>query len=368
MEPIRVLMVVPNMHRAGLETLIMNIYRNIDRSRVQFDFLVHYTTRFDYDDEIETLGGRIYRLGVREDNRFFKYLGDLKRFFRAHPEYRVVHGHMESFGFLYSRAAKRAGVPTIIAHSHNALIEPTLKGRVKSLMNKPWSRYANVLFACSDKAGKFMFGDKPFTVINNGIRCEDFVYDPAVREEMRRELGVEDKVVIGHIGRFERQKNHTFLIDLFRTYAETHENACLLLVGEGHLLEDAKAQVEALGLQEKVRFLGVRSDTARLYQAMDLFLLPSLFEGLPVVGVEAQSAGLPMLTSDTVTEELKITDLVEMLPLDAGHDAWCRKMDDMLAGKTRRDTLDEMNAAGYNIRKTADELQAFYLEKYGVTE
>ena len=133
---VRVLQVVPNMHRAGLETLIMNIYRNIDRTKVQFDFLVHYTSHFDYDNEIERLGGKIYRFSVREDNNILKYIHDLKKLFSEHPEYVIVHGHMESFGFLYSRAALKAGVPTIIAHSHNALVEPTLKGHIKKRMNK----------------------------------------------------------------------------------------------------------------------------------------------------------------------------------------------------------------------------------------
>ena len=363
MAPIRVLQVVPNMHRAGLETLIMNIYRNIDRNVIQFDFLVHYKDRFDYDDEIDALGGKIYRLSVRNDNNLLKYLKDLKRFFKEHPEYKIVHGHMESFGFLYSRAAKRAGVKTIIAHSHNAMIEPTLKGRIKNLMNKPWKRYANVLFACSRKAGDFMFRGAPYVVINNGIRCEDFVYNPEVREECRRELGVERKLVLGHIGRFDPQKNHDFLIDLFADYAATHPDAILLLVGEGALEQNIRKKTEQLELSDRVRFLGVRSDTSRLYQAMDLFLLPSLFEGLPVVGIEAQSAGLPMLTADTVTPELCVTDFVEMLSLSETAEKWGQRIDTMLEKLERRNTLAEMEKAGYNIRYTAAFLQDFYCKR-----
>lgn len=360
MTPIRVLQVVPNMHRAGLETLIMNIYRNIDRNVVQFDFLVHYKERFDYDDEIEALGGKIFRLSIRNDSNLIKYLKDLKNFFKEHPEYTIVHGHMESFGFLYSRAAKKAGVKTIIAHSHNALIEPTLKGHIKNLMNRPWKHYTNTLFACSEKAGTFMFRGAPFIVINNGIRCEDFVWNPKEREACRKELGVENKIVLGHIGRFDPQKNHTFLIELFAKYVVKHPDAVLLLVGEGSLRQNIQSKVEQLGLSEYIRFLGVRTDTSRLYQAMDLFLLPSLFEGLPVVGVEAQSAGLPMLTADTVTKELCVTDFVEMLPLTTPLNVWVDKIDKMIKTKKRRNTLDEMNKAGFNIRKTADYLQDFY--------
>ena len=360
---IRVLQVVPNMHRAGLETLIMNIYRNIDRTKVQFDFLVHYISRFDYDDEIEELGGKIYRFGVREDNDIIKYLKDLKNFFEMHPEYTIIHGHMESFGFLYSRAAKKAGVPTIIAHSHNALIEPTLKGHIKYIMNKPWKHYANVLFACSEKAGKFMFGDSEFIVINNGVCCEDFVFNENTRAKYRSNMGLDGKIVIGHIGRFEHQKNHRFLVDVFAEYEKKHKNAVLLLIGEGHLFDEVKNKVHSLNLDNKVRFLGVRSDTSDLYQAMDIFILPSLFEGLPVVGIEAQSAGLPLLTADTVTRELCVTDYVEMLPLNATLDIWTNKIDNMIEKKKRRNTLNEMNRAGFNIRKTADFLQNFYLKR-----
>lgn len=360
MAPIRVLQIVPNMHRAGLETLIMNIYRNIDRTKVQFDFLVHYTARFDYDDEIEALGGKIYRLSIREDNNFFGYLKALNVFFQTHPEYKVVHGHMESFGFLYSRAARKAGVKTIIAHSHNALIEPNIKGVVKSMMNRPWKRYANVLFACSKKAGDYMFRGAKYTVLTNGIRCEDFVYNPKVRAECRRELCIEDKIVLGHIGRFDPQKNHSFLLDIFAAYTHKHPNAVLLLIGEGALMNDVRAKADALGIAGQVRFMGVRADTSRLYQAMDVFLLPSLFEGLPVVGIEAQSAGLPMLVADTVTTELCVTPYVEMLPLSSSPDVWADKIDDMQGRMTRCNTLEAMNAAGYNIRKTASFLQDFY--------
>lgn len=361
---IRVLQVVPNMHRAGLETLIMNVYRNIDREKVQFDFLVHYKEKFDYDDEIEALGGKIYHLSVRNDSNFTKYLKDLKKFFESHPEYKIIHGHMDSFGFLYSRTAKRAGVPTIIAHSHNSLIEPNLKGWIKNLMNKPWKYYANVLFACSNKAGRFMFGDSSFTVVNNGIKCEDFVYNPAIREEYRKKLKWEDKIVIGHIGRFQRQKNHCFLIDIFEAYAKNHSNAVLALVGGGALEEEIRALVSKKKLEDKVLFMGVRSDMCELYQAMDIFVLPSLFEGLPVVGVEAQAAGLPMLMSDTITDELCVTNLVESLPLTSSAEVWAEKIDQMLYTVKRRNTLEEMNQAGFNICKTADFLQQFYIKRY----
>lgn len=362
MEPIRVLQVVPNMHRAGLETLIMNIYRNIDREKVQFDFLVHYGARFDYDDEIESLGGTIHRMTVREDNHFFKYFGDLDRLFKSHPEYKVVHGHMESFGFIYSHFAKKNGVKTIIAHSHNALIEPTLKGFVKSVMNKPWKRVATDLFACSEKAGKFMFGKRDFRVINNGVETARFGFDERVRNEFREELGVSGKTVIAHVGRFDPQKNHEFLIDIFEEYQRIDPNSVLMLAGEGPLFDRIKKKVADLGLDDKVVFLGVRSDLCRLYQAFDILMLPSLFEGLPVVGVEAQCAGLPMLTSDEVTAELELTDLVCRYPLAKSPEMWAQKIAELV--KTQRtDRSGDVAAAGYDIKETAQWLQNFYIDR-----
>lgn len=361
MPPIRVLHVVPNMHRAGLETLIMNLYRNIDRTRVQFDFLVHYRERFDYDDEIESLGGRIYRFSVREDNRVLQYLRELDAFFRQHGEYKVVHGHMESFGFMYSRAAKKHGAKTIIAHSHSAFVDPTLKGTIKRIMNIPWKWYADELFACSKKAGDFMFGKPLYTVIHNGIECGKFVYNPEARQQYRKELNIENKAVIGHIGRFDPAKNHKFLIDVFAAFHARHPESVLLLAGDGPLRKSTQDKVGKMGLADSVRFLGIRQDAAALYQAMDLFVLPSLFEGLPVVGVECQTAGLPMLASTAVTEEVEITDLISRFPLSETAEKWADKMEDVLCqAQGRRDRSAEMENAGYDINRVAVQMQEFY--------
>lgn len=212
-EPIRVLHIVPNMQAGGLETLIMNIYRNIDRTKVQFDFLVHYTGNYFYDDEIRSLGGRIYKLSVRDDNNFIKYLKDLDAFFKKHPEYKIVHGHMESLGQFYFKAAKKNGVPVRVAHSHNSATENTIKGKIKGLLLKRYKVFATDYFACSQKAGEFMFANKKFTVLKNAIIVNNFIYNENERNRLRKELGIKGKIVIGHAGRFCEQKNHKFLID-----------------------------------------------------------------------------------------------------------------------------------------------------------
>ena len=189
-EPIRVLHIVPNMQAGGLETLIMNIYRNIDRTKVQFDFLVHYTGNYFYDDEIRSLGGRIYKLSVRDDNNFIKYLKDLDAFFKKHPEYKIVHGHMESLGQFYFKAAKKNGVPVRVAHSHNSATENTIKGKIKGLLLKRYKVFATDYFACSQKAGEFMFANKKFTVLKNAIIVNNFIYNENERNRLRKELGI----------------------------------------------------------------------------------------------------------------------------------------------------------------------------------
>lgn len=187
MEPIRVLQVVPNMQAGGLESFIMNIYRHIDRSQVQFDFLVHYRRRCFFDDEIERLGGRIYRLSVREDNNVFKYIRDLKCFFREHSEYRIVHGHMASLASFYLGQAKKGGVPTRILHSHNERTESTAKGRCKWFLSRFSKSYANIHFACSEKAGLYLFGTDDFTVIHNAVDISRFHFEKEVRNQTRQE-------------------------------------------------------------------------------------------------------------------------------------------------------------------------------------
>ena len=324
---IRILHVVPNMQAGGLETLIMSWYRNIDRSKVQFDFLVHYQGKFFYDDEIERLGGKIYHLSVRDDNNFIKYLHDLDSFFKEHKEYKIVHGHMESLGQFYFKAAKKYGIPVRIAHSHNSATEPTLKGKVKGILAKGFPKYATHCFACSELAGQFMFGDRDFTVIKNAIDLSRFQYDEKIRTEMRAELNLTDKFVIGHVGRFCTQKNHKYLIDVFEQIHKRNSNAILLLIGKGELLEEVKAYVAEKSLSGCVRFLGVRDDVDKLYDAMDVFVFPSVHEALPMTLIEAQANGLPCVVSESVTREILANKNLYFLELSAGAESWAKVID-----------------------------------------
>lgn len=364
MDPIRILQVVPNMQAGGLESFIMNIYRNIDRSKVQFDFLVHYQKRCFFDDEIERLGGKIYRLSVREDNRVFRYIRDLNHFFREHPEYRVVHGHMPSLALFYLHTARKNGVPVRIIHSHNTNTEKTPKGYCKRLLLRFANRDSNVSFACSGAAGKFLFRRTEYTIIPNAIDTEKFRFDLGIRNQTRWELGLDGQFVVGHVGRFNTQKNHLFLLDIFSEIIKRNPLSVLLLIGKGETEDSVHRKTDAMGLGDYVRFLGVRSDMERLYQAMDVFVLPSLFEGLPVVGIEAQAAGLPCVFSNTISKEVKITDLVTFEPLTHSAKEWADRILSQPVQTERKDTSGSIIKAGYDIASVAKKMEHFYLEQY----
>lgn len=365
-EPIRILMVNYKMQCAGIESFIMNMYRNVDRDRIQFDFLVHYKEKQFYDEEIEAMGGKIYRLSIREDNNFIKYFSDLNHFFENHPEYKIVHGHMESFGGFYLKSAKQYGVPVRIAHSHIAQRNRGGKGILKAYLNKSFGKYATDLFACSEISGRFIFGNnQKFTVYKNAIDSALFKFDSNIRQIVRRELGLtEEQFVVGHVGRFNTQKNHTFLIDIMNIIHQKNRNAVLLLIGEGDLEKNIHEKVEKLGLNNCVRFLGARRDVCKLYQAMDVFILPSLFEGLPVSGIEAQAAGLKCIFSDTVTKEASLTSDTVFLPLQMPVKNWGLEVLKWERGYLRTDTSKEIVSSGYDIKIQAMKLQEFYLEKY----
>lgn len=361
--PIRVLHIVPNMQAGGLETLIMNIYHNIDRDKVQFDFLVHYTGDYFYDEEIRSLGGKIYKFSVRNDNNFIKYLHDLDNFFKRHSEYKIVHGHMESLGQFYFKAAKKNGILVRIAHSHNSSTENTIKGKMKKILLKRYPTYATDYLACSEQAGKFMFGNHKFRVIKNAIIVDNFLFNKRTRNEMREKLRLQNAIVIGHAGRFCEQKNHKFLIEIFREIAKKEPNSILLLIGAGETEDSIHKLVGDYGLSSRVIFLGVRKDIANLYQAMDCFAFPSLFEGLGIVAIEAQCSGLPVVGSDLIPQEAAVTDQFHYMPLSASPDKWADKI--IKEAKLERiPEVSKIQAAGYDVSQVASKLQDFYLEKY----
>lgn len=321
---IRVLQVVNDMHRAGLETMLMNYYKNIDRERIQFDFLTHRPEKSDYDDEIISMGGRVYYAPRLYPQNYLNYFRYMKNFFEEHPEYHIVHSHIDSMSYLPLRAAKKAGIPIRIAHSHNTSIDKDFKYILKQFFRSKITSVANYYCACGKEASKFLFKEKESLIIPNAIEVDKFLFNRKIRERKRIEIGLKDEFVLGHVGRLTYQKNHKFLIEVFSEVYKKNKNTVLLLVGVGEKEKEIKKQICKLGLQDVVKFLGNRNDVNELYQAMDVFLMPSFFEGIPVTGVEAQFAELPCIFSTKVPKEVAFSQKCEFIDLKESMDKWAQ--------------------------------------------
>lgn len=359
---VRVLHIVTYMGRGGLETMLMNYYRNMDRTKVQFDFVVHRDFKADYDDEIEELGGIIYRLPRLNpfSIKYKKALGDL---LESHPEYRIVHVHQDCLSSVALKIAKEKGVPVRIGHSHNANQDRNIKYLIKLWYMRSIPRYATDLFACGKDAGEWMFRGHEYSILNNAINTDEFVFSPEVRKNKRDELKLTDEFLVGHVGRFSPQKNHTFLIDVFNEIVKLDNNSKLLLVGSGSLADVIKEKVETLGLQEKVLFLGNRDDVNQLMQAMDVFVFPSLYEGIGIVNIEAQAAGLKCFASNTVPKVAQMIDEnFTFISLDKSPKDWASIIITTKNAK-RENCKKQIMKANYDIKTNAKWLQDFYLEK-----
>ncbi|UKS24912.1 glycosyltransferase family 1 protein [Paenibacillus sp. HWE-109] len=362
--PIRILHVVVNMNRGGAETLLMNLYRNVDRTKVQFDFLTCKTGAFDA--EIQEMGGTIHRIPYVSDIGHKGYIQALDDFFAAHPDYKIVHAHMDKMSGFVLRAAKKAGTPIRIAHSHNTSSEGGVAAKAYKWFAGTFIRSCATHFvACSRKAAQWLFTnqEKKALILKNGIESDKFAFSPLVRDQVRRELKLPaDAYVVGHVGRFAQQKNHAFLIDIFAQLNREKPETLLVLAGDGPLRALIEKRVKALSLQDKVRFLGVRTDITRLLQAFDMFAFPSLHEGLPVTLIEAQGAGLPCLISDRITQEVDMDiHLVERLSLGDKKE-WVDRMKQLIAGTfPRQIPASSLSSKGYDIKSTAAWTEGFYL-------
>jgi len=359
-KPIRILQCVSNMDRAGIETMLMNYYRNIDRNLIQFDFLCNKQKIGDYDQEIKKLGGRVYYSPGLNPLKWFKYQKFMKNLFKKHPEYKIIHCQNEAMGFPALYAAKKANIPVRISHSHNTVTRFDKKWPIKILYKYFLRTVATDYVACGKAAGKYLFG-KEVNVIPNAIDTKKFIYNENLRNKLRNKMNLDGKYVIGHVGRFEPQKNHEFLIDVFNEYQKQNNDAILLLIGTGTLEEQIKEKVARLGLKEKVVFTGNIPNVNEMYQVMDIFVLPSFHEGLPVVGVEAQAAGLKCLFSNKVTNEIAITELCEFLSISSKNN-WIECLKD---GKNyiRKNNSHVLKEKKYDVFSGTKYLQSFYLNK-----
>lgn len=366
-QPIRVLNMFTIMDRGGAETMVMNYYRHIDRTKVQFDFLVHREQRGAYDDEIETLGGRIYRMYPIYPQNFARYKRDIRVFFKDHPEYRIIHSHMSELGYFAFKEAAKQGVPIRICHAHSAPHGFDMKMVMRTYFKKRMMPYLTHLFMCGEESGEWLYGERNksrFVMMNNAIDTAAYAWSPARCKKVRHELNLEGVYTLGHVGNFTQPKNHSFLLEIFAALLKKEPNAVLLLVGGGTDMQKMQAKAQTLGIAEKVRFLGVRSDVDDVMQAMDVFVFPSLYEGLPVTMVEAQAAGLPCLISDKVPSECVLTNgLVEKVPLSESPDVWAEKIIAKY-GTPRTDRRTEIAAHGFDITTEAVKLQEFYINAY----
>ena len=364
MEAIRVLHVLGSLGLGGAESRIMDLYRNIDREKIQFDFLVHTSQEGHYEEEVKALGGRIFRVPRFKVYNYLTYERKWKEFFRQHSEIKVVHGHMTSTASIYLPIARKSGVPMTIAHARSAGVDPGLKGKLTLALRRNLFRKTDYCFTCSALAGEAVFGkkamdDRRVQLIPNAIEAAKYVYDEKTRNYIRQKLGLEGQFVIGHVGRFGFMKNHSFLLDIFQEVAKRIPKAVLMLLGEGEEMENIRLKARNMGLEDRVLFLGNQDKVSDYYQAMDYFVFPSLFEGLPGTVVEAQAAGLRCLISDSITEEVAFSPLVTRFSLQKTAEEWARQILEKKEYR-RENTLEIIKKAGFDVSGQVDWLTSFY--------
>lgn len=363
---IRVLQVLGGTNLGGAESRVMDIYRHMNRDNVQFDFLVTKGNTGHFDKEIESLGGHIYTLPRFRIYNYFEYTKAVKSFFAEH-EYVAVHGHMTSTASIYLPIAKKAGVPLTIAHARSAGVDSGIKGDLTNYLRKNLYKKCDIMISCSDLAAKAVFGEEQYNdgkviVMPNAIKVADYVTDEKARQAIRAEYHVEDKLVIGHVGRFHEAKNHMFMLDVFDKILEKREDAVLMLVGDGSLRESITEKIAALDqarklsgkekISDKIIMTGNQAKVAPFYQAFDAFLFPSIFEGMPGSVVEAQAAGLKCLISDAITTEVKATELVEFVSLHKTTNEWRDKFISMIGDETSDELWSRRTKDNPNIQQS----------------
>lgn len=365
MNPIRVLHVLGGLDLGGAESFVMSLYRAIDKNAVQFDFVKHVQKKGVFEDEIVANGGRIFKCPQYTGKNHFAYCKWWNEFLKNHKEYHIIHGHVRSTAAVYLRIAKKYGITTI-AHSHSTSNGSGFSAFIKNIMQYPIRNIADYLFACSDEAGKWLYGKdiiskENYYTIPNGIDLDKFAFDEKKRQTMRLKLNIKPSdFVLGHVGRMVAPKNHKFLVQLFSEYHKRNKKSKLLLVGDGELFEIIKNKCNKLGLSKDVIMPGNKINTEDYYQAMDLFVFPSLWEGLGIVAIEAQANGLPCLISENVPKDVLLTKHIKALPLKSVDD-WVQSCNNIRQLYRIKSSNEQLN--NYNINKIAKQLQTFYLKQ-----
>lgn len=357
-----ILFVTFGLYNGGTEMFMMNIIRYADRSRFHFDFLINTTDSSCRSEEAEKLGCHIYRLPARR--KIWAYYKELKNFFKVHgKKYDALHWNGSHLSILFATllAAKRYHIPIRIIHAHNSSAY-RFRWRAQHWINKHFVQCIGThFFACSSKAATFFYDKKPAVVINNGIDTYRFRYDSIIREEIRKELHIpKENIVLGHVGHFLPVKNHSYLLDIFKAFHDEHPESTLLLLGSGETQPVIRKKSISLGLQNNVIFAGGHTDVERYYQAMDAFVMPSLFEGLPFVLVEAQASGLPCFVSDNINHDAKLTPTFHFLNIHDNPKHWANIISQCLTTYQRYDTQQIIIEKGYSIHKLISFMERVY--------
>lgn len=364
MEKVKILHYIPGFKFGGIESRLIDWYKGIDRTKVQFDVLVHTDLDNDLLTLIKEMGGQVYITEKFSLRNYMNFIREIRKFFNSNNDYAAVHSHSLVTGYFILKRAKKHRIPKLIIHSRTKSFIGERSIFVKKILKRMTAKIANTYFACSKEAGEFLFqGIKKenFTVIKNGIQVEKFIYDSVVRDSVRASLNLKNSFVIGHVGRFTYAKNHLFLIELFKDVCERIDNAILLLVGEGPSIDEVKNLIHKYNLQDRVIFAGYKPNVNEYFQAMDVFVFPSHFEGFGTVVVEAQASGLKCLVSTGVPDSVDISGLTEHLSLSEDIRVWTEKVVDISKGYTRKNMLVEVREAGYDAKDISKFLEKQYM-------
>lgn len=368
-EPIRILHMIGGLDLGGSQAFVMNVYRKINRELVQFDFVLDHPAERYLEKEILSLGGRIFELPAFNGKNVFTVKREWNHFLEAHKEYKILHSHIRSYASLYLPIAKKKGLKTII-HSHSISNGSGISSLVKNILQYPLRFQADYFFACSPEAGEWLFGKHAcntarFKVLKNAIDAKKFVFDKDKRKSIRKEFDLKEEFVIGFIGRVTEPKNPSFIIEVFSEFVKINNNTKLLFVGDGNLLSEVKEKANRLRVEDNIIFTGTRNDTDALFAAMDVFIFPSLWEGLGISLIEAQATGIKCVCSERIPSSAIVTDLVEVISLDKEAIYWANRIADIDANYVRTNCFQAMIEAGYEINSTVDYLESFYIKENG---
>lgn len=355
----------------GSQSFVMNIYRKIDRSKVQFDFIIDHPENDYYASEIEEMGGKVFRFKTFTGRNYFSMVNEWKNFFSTHPEYKVLHCHVRSYASLFIPIAKKYGVKVII-HSHSDSNGRGFKAIFKYILQLPLRYQADYYMACSEKAGKWLFGKKiyyssKFSIAKNAIDTDKFLFSKGSRNKIRKQYGIENNFVLGFVARVTEAKNPLFVIDVMKELLTFNEKSILLFVGDGDLLENVKQRVKQQNIVDKVIFTGAQSNVYEFFSAMDYYILPSRWEGLGISLIEAQASGIKCVCSSAIpSEAIIIEENIKVLSLDKSPKEWAKdiantKLDDRTYSKN---ILDRIKLKGYDISDNAKYFYDFYLKLF----